>query len=403
LQRQEVRVAVGTAAGLLDEQRTQSIFKHKILESYLRPFIAMTGSTAKHVVVVDGYAGRGKYPDGALGSGGLMLAAASRTADQDRQVTVVLIERDPTDFVSLSAVAAGFQKPGLSALARNGSVERYVDEIIAIGSGRPMFVLLDPCGAVLSWSAMSRLLAARRDPTLSTEVLINFSSHLNRRVGGRLVKGQLELAKDTTLDQVFGDVGWREAAKEAHAASTRPGFGALDTALAGRYADQVKATLGGTVHTFLIPVAKKFGNEPEYHLLFATRRTQGVWVFADAVARARKAWQETLGIKAESTEGDALFSTQDMFEVEMEGARAEITNNLRRMSASYPRFRLRDHTMEVFGTRFGSATEPAVTAAVRALLKSGELELVANAKHLRDRVYRRAIDPLLASQAAAKL
>jgi hypothetical protein len=31
-------MSVGTSAGLLDEQRAQSIFKHKVLGSYLRPF-----------------------------------------------------------------------------------------------------------------------------------------------------------------------------------------------------------------------------------------------------------------------------------------------------------------------------------------------------------------------------
>ena len=60
-------MATGTSAGLLDSSsHAQSVFKHEILRQYMPVFVAMLGSYSdrKRVVVLDGFAGRGRYPDG---------------------------------------------------------------------------------------------------------------------------------------------------------------------------------------------------------------------------------------------------------------------------------------------------------------------------------------------------
>ena len=64
-------MATGTSAGLLDSNdHAQSMFKHAIIKNYMPPFLAMTGSTSdrRRVVVMDGFAGRGRYADGSPGS-----------------------------------------------------------------------------------------------------------------------------------------------------------------------------------------------------------------------------------------------------------------------------------------------------------------------------------------------
>lgn len=61
-----------TAAEGLDAQpffrskRAAAVLKHAILGKYVVPFAAKTGSTStgKRVVIVDGYAGAGRYEDG---------------------------------------------------------------------------------------------------------------------------------------------------------------------------------------------------------------------------------------------------------------------------------------------------------------------------------------------------
>lgn len=74
----EANLATGTAAGLLDSSdHAQSIFKHAIIRRYVLPFLAMTGSTSDEgrAVVMDGFAGRGRYADGTPGSAELIMQA----------------------------------------------------------------------------------------------------------------------------------------------------------------------------------------------------------------------------------------------------------------------------------------------------------------------------------------
>jgi hypothetical protein len=49
---------------LLYEQRAQSVLKQAIHAAYVMPFAEMPGSKApdRRVVVLDGFAGRGRYP-----------------------------------------------------------------------------------------------------------------------------------------------------------------------------------------------------------------------------------------------------------------------------------------------------------------------------------------------------
>lgn len=94
-------MAKGTSAGLLDEARSQSVFKHAILQSYLPRFAAMTGKWAQgnRVVLLDGFAGRGRYPDGKPASGEQMLLAA-RKIQRTTHVEVMLVEREHKDFLT---------------------------------------------------------------------------------------------------------------------------------------------------------------------------------------------------------------------------------------------------------------------------------------------------------------
>jgi len=52
------------------QKRASAVFKHGILSRYVLPFATKTSSTAVggRVVVLDGYAGEGRYEDGKPGS-----------------------------------------------------------------------------------------------------------------------------------------------------------------------------------------------------------------------------------------------------------------------------------------------------------------------------------------------
>ena len=106
-------MAKGTSSGLLDEQRAQSVFKHGILGRYVMPFAEMTGSKApdRRVVVLDGFAGRGRYPDGRPGSTELILRTSASTPQA--VIESVLVEKKLSDFTRLAEVAAEYYARGV--------------------------------------------------------------------------------------------------------------------------------------------------------------------------------------------------------------------------------------------------------------------------------------------------
>ncbi|PZG42765.1 hypothetical protein C1I98_19450 [Spongiactinospora gelatinilytica] len=179
-------MATGTAGGLLDDPHAQSVFKHEILRQYLPPFIAMPGSTAvgKQVVVLDGFAGRGRYPDGSPGSAELILRAM-RSFQNSRNVFGFFVEKDQALYANLSGVVEEYSSQGLSARAFAGSVEDHLDIVIRQAAPSPLLLFLDPCGAGLPFDRLVQVLVGpRRAARPQTEVLLNFSADLTRRAAG---------------------------------------------------------------------------------------------------------------------------------------------------------------------------------------------------------------------------
>ncbi len=132
-------MATGTSAGLLEDpgRHAQSAFKHEILRQYMTPFVAMLGSysAGKRVVVLDGFAGRGRYPDGTPASAELILQAME-TLKQSRQVSAYFVEKSAKDYRALSAVVDEYATRGLLAKALPGAV---ADHLSAVAQLRPEF------------------------------------------------------------------------------------------------------------------------------------------------------------------------------------------------------------------------------------------------------------------------
>ncbi|HET8681339.1 MAG TPA: hypothetical protein VFM54_05640 [Micromonosporaceae bacterium] len=138
-----------------------------------------------------------------------------------------------------------------------------------------------------------------------------------------------------------------------------------------------------------VPVRRRVRNQPIYHLVFLSRRTHGIWVFADAVANARQGWMRALG-PADDDRDDALFSFDDTVDQqvsnEQRAAQEVVAANLRVLVAAGQRVRLVDDPWSVFGDCYGVATESTVRKALRSLERTGELTVVGRAKQLREMI-----------------
>jgi three-Cys-motif partner protein len=381
----------GTDAGLLESPRPQSVYKHAILEQYVVRFATMTASklTPKRSVLFDGFAGRGRFDTGEAGSAEHMMLAAQKVK-ATTQIDLLLIEKDPKDYESLNAVADEYRARGIHIDSRNGDCGDHIDDALQLAAGASLFVFLDPCGAVLPMDSIKNILR-KRGTWPRTEVLLNFSADLIRRAGGQFKKGQLDLGGVAKADAVCGGKWWRNVALQANDACNGRDWESAAEAVAIEYA---KRLTDGTGYGFVVaPVRRQVHHQPVYYLIFLTHDPHGLWVFGVAAAKAREKWIDFLGPDPDEREGMLWDTVADQLEREHVKAIAHITDNLRRLTEDGEPKAVVRHVKGVYGDLYGEAKETAFTAAVRALVKSGEIEFATKGQKPHQHVIRRAMRP----------
>jgi three-Cys-motif partner protein len=367
-------MATGTTGGLLDSAKATSVFKHEILRQYIPPFVAKVASTAdkNRVMLVDGFAGRGRFDDGTKGSAEYFLAAAR---DQRQAKTSVrLFEVNKPDADRLAAVVAEYRAVGVDATSECGDIRERLDDVVREAAGIPLFVLLDPCGQNLPYEQLAALLRDQRpDPKPSTEVLLNLSADFTRRIGGTLRAGLTDAKGLLTMDSMMGGNWWRELALDTHAAAPDGSWGAAADAVADAYTRRLatESRMGGAV----TPVRRKPENQATYHLAYLTRNNEGLWVMAAAIAKGRQKWLEFNGPQDDDTQL-ALFASDpvgDLIADEQEACVRRLRDRVLTIAARGAPFRLVDHTIEVLGDDYGTVTESTVSVVMKEIVKEGRL------------------------------
>lgn len=380
-------MATGTEGGLLDSPKPQSVYKHGLLDQYVIQFATMTASklNVKRAVLVDGFAGRGRFDTKEPGSAEYMMLAAQK-ARSTTTIDLLLIEKSPSDFASLDSVANEYRNRGIHIDSYNGDCGDHLGDALTLAQGASLFVFLDPCGAVLPMSAIKDILK-RRGTWPRTEVLLNFSADLIRRAGGQLRKGQLELGGVAQADKVCGGDWWRETALQAHEESGAQNWESAADAVAVEYAKRL--TAGTSYGSVIAPVRRQVHHQPVYYLIFLTSQAHGFWVFGVSAAKAREKWITFLGPDPDEAAMMLWDTVDEQLTREHKQAVEHIAGNLRALTADGQPKKAVDHVEAIFGALYGEAKETAFTAALRGLVNSGELEYVTKGRKPRDFVFRR--------------
>lgn len=381
-------MATGTDGGLLDSPKPQSVYKHAILDQYVIQFATMTASrlNPKRSVVVDGFAGRGRFDTKEPGSAEYMMLAAQK-AKPKTQIDLLLVEKATTDYASLNTVADEYRNRGIRIDSYNGECGEHLGDALRLAAGASLFLFLDPCGAVLPMSSIKEVLGTR-GTWPRTEVLLNFSADLIRRAGGQLKKGQFDLGGVAQADKVCGSDWWRDVAVRAHEASGGQTWESAAEEVAVEYARRL--TDGTSYGSVVAPVRRQVHHQPVYYLIFLTSQPHGFWVFGNSAAKAREKWINFLGPDLDERAGMLWDTVADQLDREHSKAIAHITDNLRALTADGQPKKAVDNVGPIFGDLYGEAKETAFTAALRPLVTSGELEYVKKGKKPRDFIFRRA-------------
>lgn len=366
-------MSVGTTGGLLASAKATSVFKHEILRQYSTTFLAKVASRSEdnRVMVIDGFAGRGRHDDGTPGSAELFMRAAAALSGV--RTAIRLFERNKSDAERLREVAAEYAAKGVDVTAECADISGVLEAVVRTAEGMPLFLFLDPCGQNLRFDLIAKVLRdLRRGTWPPTEALLNLSADFTRRIGGTLEKG-LDSAGITTMDKVMGGDWWQTLALRVHAASGGGDWEAAADAVAYEYTRRLAtaAEMGGV----LIPVRRKPENQPTYHLAFLTRSPHGQWVMADALAKARQVWLRFVGPQADDTQ-DALFDVDpigDMLTDEQDAAMRRAKTRLKALAARERKFSLIDQVLDAYGEDYAVLTESNLGKVMADLVREGTL------------------------------
>jgi three-Cys-motif partner protein len=353
------------------EEGLPSVFKHTLLDKYVPQFASMTGSrsTARKVVILDGYAGRGRYGDGRPASAELVLRMAQNQGDAGTVAwTCFFVEAEGDSAAELIQVVDEYVRQGVAATAHRGDVLEVLDDVVRAALGCPLFVSLDPCGLGIPYDRLTGLLRQeRRAQWPPTEVLLNFSLEAVRRIAGHVGSELGFEATRARLDEALGGDWWRAEFNDGGVTEQ-----AVETVVR-RFVNQLAHDTG--MHIVNVPVRRAPRQKPVYHLVFGTRAQHGLWAFADSTAQATEAWWATLEERTIEQEPGTLFPVTQVERPSLETietkALAEIEINLELLLRDYPLFRVVDHTIRVFGSYYGQVRETLVREAIKNLHRDG--------------------------------
>lgn len=381
-------MATGTNAGLLAVAGPQSVYKHAVLDQYAIRFAAMAtiNLSGRRAVVLDGFAGRGRHDNGTAASAETLMAHALRLKNT-RTIDLFLVERAKRNFVELDAVAEEYRAQGITVETRRGNCQDHLDEAERLASGAVMFLFLDPCGANIPYDTLAGLVG-RRGAWPRTELLMNFSADLIRRVGGQLKAGRADLGGAAAVDRMCGGDWWRDVALDEQAASSgtwESAAQAVATEYAGRLAGE------GSLNNYVIaPVRRQPHYQPVYYLVFLTADPHGLWVFNDAASKAREDWLRAVG-PDEDLDTGRLFpddTVDDQIAMEERRATVVITRNLLELVSDGRDHRVVDDVGRIYGEAYGEAREKTFSAVLRQLVTSGDIEYVSKANRPHGHVIR---------------
>lgn len=152
-------MATGADDRYWERQGLPSVFKHDLLKRYLPQFGGKTGSKARGVVYLDGYAGRGRYEDKTPGSAEQIMQIAEQQGTVGIAYRLFFYESDQKSYAALKEVVDEYVARGLRAEASDDDVITGLPGVITAAEDKSLFLFLDPCGLGLPFTDLTATLS----------------------------------------------------------------------------------------------------------------------------------------------------------------------------------------------------------------------------------------------------
>jgi len=288
------------------EKRPWSKYKDLILDYYLEPYLQKIKNLRKPILIVDCFAGPGKFEDDQFGSPLIIAEQLHKLHKSGYQVTALFIEANKELHERLERNTRDSIFP---IETRYGNFSEFTDEISNLARGRSVFVYLDPFKPSHLLFDQMHSVYEQLQAGQSVETLINFMSWgFLRGVWGstKNIMSHGNLKPDHPLvlrfNQIAGGTYWHKIAFDDSLSQTE-----RTDKLAEGYAINLHRWFE---YVIPYPIREKYETSyPKYHLVFGTRHPHGVDLMNRAMVKARREFIKDGFIK------DFLFPNQPEKEV----------------------------------------------------------------------------------------
>jgi three-Cys-motif partner protein len=322
--------------------------KHAILIRYMKAWLPILGTLSKQLVIVDAFAGRGRYTTDDAGSPLLLRDVVGRVASDQRvdKVELFYIENDAANFAALSQELAHAERlPGVVERGPfHNEFERAAPAIVeAVRQFRhPSFWFIDPFGfAGLPLTLINGILRLPRSEVLVTLMVRDINRFLDEPNHQQADAHLFGLRGDELLTEI----------DRVKTTSTRT------QALRDLYVERLEATVnsGQARYVSSVGVTERGASDIIYYLIHATSHPKGKREMKEAVWEATGGLSAVVGARlAAETLGQVdMFSGVEMREMMVNYA--ELKNLLQKQFAGqaieYDALQNRavvDHTYDAF-------------------------------------------------------
>ena len=245
------------------EYREHTRVKHILLENYLSTWITILGRWNPKICYFDGFAGKGEYEDGTLGSPIIALKTADIKANYFDKLICVFIEKDECNYKNLEKILDR-EKPNIrnwgkiDILKVNGEFANVIEEIFNNLEKEesfliPSFFFIDPFGfSGVSFEIIKKIISNPK-----TEVFFTFMiSYIARFIGNPTLTD--------TFTKLFGTDEWKSLIQLPD----------REKALIELYRKQLHA-VGGAKFSWHFRVCESKKLKTMYYLIHATNNFKG--------------------------------------------------------------------------------------------------------------------------------
>ena len=263
------------------EKKPWSRIKDAILGSYMSPYFAKISKLPHKILIIDAFAGPGKFDDNSPGSPLIICQAAERYAAGKYEAIFINSDKDHHNQLNSILSHANYH----NAKAIHGDSREVLREIRPrLAEPLTVFLYLDPFGVkVVSFDLIRPFI--KRNPNYSTEILINLQAPILHRLAARNAFQEDPDSDDVhrshkTLSRVLGGDDWK-----AH--MLVDGLKARERE--NRVVNDYRSLLSSTnylIYTGACPIQESRAKRAKYYMIFASRHIASMKLFNDEMLKA---------------------------------------------------------------------------------------------------------------------